>query len=381
VVVLAHTGGCILHTQRQPDLIDSSYVWAKPEQISKCNDVADEYATSYFHEPGCDLEWIRSPVTSALTIAIHVRNHVGAPPDHTLVQCRREKIDLTAATPAREVLGDYVPQIEFLENHTLRLSDGTRTLYTYSSQYVNSLPLGEVLENLEVRARAIQDFAGLLSVKASPPPESIQNVINTFFAGFPGFLDRNQKLLEQQSFYQGIKGCFEDLVQYKESLLIYPELMIHPDPDRYNIIVNPSTGEIMTLIDWEAGSSFCPLGMDFGLIDYFFSAPMDQEKNAPWTAQVRDKLLTDFFNALFVKMRKFLRTFKLIDVQVYVTHNRLLNFYFLEQTEIEEGGDGLNIADAYYIKELLRSLNRSPLATNDNSKSSLGVLGGTFPYQ
>jgi len=64
-----------------------------------------------------------------------------------------------------------------------------------------------------------------------------------------------------------------------------------------------------------------------------------------------------------------------------VTYNRLLDFYFLEQTAIEEGGDGLNIADAYYMKELFRSLNRSPLATNDNSKSSLGVLGGIFPYQ
>lgn len=64
-----------------------------------------------------------------------------------------------------------------------------------------------------------------------------------------------------------------------------------------------------------------------------------------------------------------------------MTYNRLLDFYFLEQTEIEEGGDCLNIADAYYMKELFRSLNRSPLASNDNPKSSLGVLGGIFPYQ
>lgn len=315
MVVLAHTGGGILHTQRQPDLIDSSYVWATPEQISKCNDFADEYATSYFHQPGYDLEWIRSPATSVLTIAIHVRNNVGASPDHTLVQSRREKIDLTAATHAREVLGDYVTQIEFLGNHTLRLSDGTRPLYIYSSRYVNGFPLGIVLDNLEVRAREIQDFAGLLSVKASPPPESTQNVINTFFAGFPGFLERNQKLLEQQSFYQGIKGCFENLLQYKERLLIYPEVMMHPDPNRYNIIVNPSTGEIMALIDWEAGSSFRPLGTDFGLIDYFFSAPIHQEKNAPWTMQVRDGLLTDFFNALVMKMWKVLPSFQLLDVQ------------------------------------------------------------------
>lgn len=196
-----------------------------------------------------------------------------------VVQFRLKRLDEAILSLAHSTYGDLVPVATLVEGFTL-------PVYVSPLAYGhlhNSEPFPETRATLEKQIRTVQDLARFVARGALTPrsidsydPESWTLTAESLLH----MIMNNRELAEiEPGFAQRAKS----LLPRVGLLMKLPAVLCHVDFFENNIMVNPATGALTAVLDWD-GAQIEAFGMMiYGVYDSFFGCMSGHSGDAVWS--------------------------------------------------------------------------------------------------
>ncbi|KAJ6016482.1 hypothetical protein N7540_011073 [Penicillium herquei] len=164
-----------------------------------------------------------------------------------VVQFRSEKQDLSAVAEASRIYGHIVPMVTYQGIVLMSSEDFELPLWKKMTTVLD-------LADLVTRgARANKDIFDTTIVELASTLEKIQHTINNYTF-------RNTSLKNIISAY------ISKVLPQLRDLVVLPITLTHQDLAPFNYLIDPSTGRIKAVLDWD-GAVYLPVGSNFHFVD------------------------------------------------------------------------------------------------------------------
>ncbi|KAJ5712954.1 uncharacterized protein N7483_010135 [Penicillium malachiteum] len=207
-----------------------------------------------------------SPFQGSMSYTAIVYLHSTHTDYRIVVQFRSEKQDLSAVAEATRIHGHIVPMVTYqgmyegLFVYTSPFAAGTPYISVLMSSEDFELPLWKKmttildLADLVTRgARANKDIFDTTIVKLASTLDKIQHTINNY-------------TFRNTSLKNSISACISKVLPQLRDLVVLPITLTHQDLAPFNYLIDPSTGRIKAVLDWD-GAVYLPVGSNFHFVD------------------------------------------------------------------------------------------------------------------